>query len=359
MKRQAAVAISLLAFFVFASCVTQPKKKPEPTPTPTPVATPTPAPTAIAAPAAEQAEALELRKKCVEYGLNESMKDDFIAAQEFYTRGMENYDKDNALSASSYKEASARYRALLDKGLASIVEAEKGKASTMKETAVLQGADQDSPDQMASGDAAFADAEKKASAKDPEGAIIGYRAALIAYEIGYERSRAINARDLIDEKDWSQYDPGNYELAGQKLAECDAQFAANPQGSLDAVQESLLRYNLVLKKGWEYALGESRSQSEEEKQKADGIKSDKAAPDEYAQAQSAYEDAIGYESEERYEEANTAYQLAKDKFVQVYATAKGKMDNADGALESLRAKRERSKRAAEEGDAVLGKGGAK
>lgn len=361
MQRQAALAIALLAFFAFSGCVSQPKKKPEPTPTPTQSPTPTPSETPSAtpsagAPEAAQAEALSLRKKCVDYGLNDSMRDDFQAADAFYAKGAESYGVDNLLSASSYTEAIARFRLILGAGLSGIADQEKGKADSMKQAALKLGADRDSPDQLALGDSAYSGADAKAAAKDPEGAIAGYRSALLSYEIGYDRSKALGVRDQIDGKKWSEYDPGNYQLAGQKLAESDKQFAADQRSSLDAIQESLLRYNLVLKKGWEYALGQSRGQSEDEKKKADGIKSDKAAPGEYAQAQAAYDDAMSLEAQERYEEANGSYAAAADMFAKVYATAKGKMDRATTALDALRARREQSKRTAEQGDSALGSG---
>lgn len=364
MKRQVAVAIGLLAFILLASCVTQPKKKPQPSATPEPTATPAPTPAVSAAPAELRATAEGLRKQCVDFGLNESMRDDYLKAEGSYAAGIENYEKDNALSASSLQAAIDGYKDILSRGLASLADEEKAKADEMRAAAIDKNAESASSDQMASGDAYVAAGGAKQAAADLPGAIGDYRSAVLSFEIAYERSRAIDAREKIDSNDWSGYDSGNYQLAGEQLAECDGAFESDPADSLDSAQEALLRYNLVLKKGWEYTLGEGRSRSDSEREKADGIKSERAAADEYAEAASAYENAAALEASEQFEEAAAAYESSADLFTLAYETAKGKMDKADGALDSLKAKREESKRKAEEGDAALrsaadGKGGAR
>jgi hypothetical protein len=361
MKRQAAIAISLLALLAMAGCVSKPKPKPSasPTPVPTATATPTPqetpAPTAVPVPGPEleKAQAQELRQKCIDYGLNESMRDDYLIAEDSYKAGVDAFDSDAEASKASFIEAIGLYADILDRGLTALAEENKDKAGQMREAALGLGADGVSADALELGDQAFARGD---GAEDSETALAAYHEALVYFEIAYNRTAALNVKAEIDGRDYVQYDPGNYELAEGKLADSDQAFPDDLPGSLDAVQEALLRYNLVLKKGWEFALGMSRGNTEAERQKADEIKSEVAVPGAYQEAAGIYDEAADLEAREQFAEADEKYAQSAQLFQDAYAQAKEKMDGASGALERLRAKREESMLKAKEADSKVNSG---
>jgi hypothetical protein len=371
MKKAPLAAVGILILLI-ASCQSKPKPvpsatpaptatptpAPSPTPSPTPEATPSPEPSLEPSPVAvsfdeEKARAEELRAKCFDYGLNELLKDDYDQAMALYNSGLSSEADAPAEAKDLYAQSAQSFEALLSNGLAAIVSDLIERVDFMRSAAEEKLGESSSPDQMNSASAEYEAGKAAADSGDMESAIPSLRSALARYEIAYERSRAVQAKEDIDTRGFEKFDAGNYALASAKLEESDAAFADDLPASLDAVQEALLRYNLVIKAGWELALGAKRTDADSLRQKADGIKAARAAMELYAAAQSAYEEGLGYEAEEKYDFADEAYTRSSMAFADAYDLASQKRDRAQAALDAIQKSQDRSQAKAASGDARI------
>jgi hypothetical protein len=371
MKKAPLAAVGILILLI-ASCQSKPKPVPSatpaptatpkpaptPTPTPTPEATSSPEPSLEPSPVAvsfdeEKARAEQFRAKCLDYGMNELLNDDYDQAMALYNKALSSEADAPADAKDLYAQSARSFEALFSTGLAAIASDLLERADFMRAAAEEKLGESSSPEQMSSASADYDAGKALADSGDMESAIPPLRSALARYEIAYERSRAVIAKEDIDARGFEKFDAGNYALASGKLEESDAAFAADLPASLDAVQEALLRYNLVLKAGWELALGAKRSDADSLRQKADAIKAARAAMELYAVAQAAYEEGLGYEAEENYDYADEAYTRSSMAFRDAYDLASQKRDRAQAALDAIQKAQDKSQAKAASGDARI------
>jgi hypothetical protein len=368
MRKMPRILLLVLSALLLAGCVSQPKNAPSPTPaatpTPTPSVEPTPIPTATPAPTTDpevvalDQSVLELRKKCVNYGLNDRYKDDYAKAEEGYQAALALKDGDPAQAKESYAVAKNLYLKILSDGLSTLSNEAAESAKRLREAAVAEDAETTCPDDLQAGDDADAQAEALAAKEaqtldDQEAAYAARKAAVNLYEYTYNRAKAISVKAKIDDKQFAAADQGNYDLATKKLDDAAAVKATDPRAALDAAQESLLRFNLVWKQAWELALGQVKSDVQAKKQDADALKAAKSAKEDYDAATAKYDEALSLEAAENYDQAQASYAEAGALFDQALATANEKKTKADDAFAKLKAKREQSKAAVEKGDAAL------
>jgi len=369
MKKWFLPAMGVLILLI-ASCQSKPKPpeaSPSPSPTATPAPTPSPEPTPAPTPEPSSEPSLKasdfeeldakaegLRKDCVEYGFNDSAADEYQAAYgllEDARAAVAAGDAEQAVSL--YEGAISSFENIISSGNYALAMELRDTADQMREAAVEQDAEYSSPDQLAGADAAYEEGGTAMTGGDFAEAAAAYRKAVARYEIVYDRSKAVKARDQVDTYGFKEADPGNYELASVKLDESDALFESDERSSLDAVQEAELRFNIVLRSGWELGLGRVRGEVDDGRAQADKAKADRAVPEMYAEADALSQEAYAMEAEERYAEAEETYQRAVEAFIAAAGAAEQKRADADKVMEAMLRAKERSRQLAEQGDQLM------
>lgn len=326
MKRLRWLIAPVLALVVATSCATKP---------PTPVE-----PGIETAPdlATLRSETEALRKRAFDLGLKDLMSEAYADADARYVEGVAAQDSgDTTTAVAKYSDSKAKFEALLSEGVALRTRNKKAGAESARKTALSSGAAETAAERVAAGEARFAAAEALAAAGKHEEAYAEYEAARLAWDAADRKARALAAKAEIDDNDWSGYDPGNYALAGERLAESDRLFPTDPPASLDASEEALLRYNIALDKGYQDYAGERKGSSDEARIMAQDIKANVAVKDDYAAAQSVYDRAIAAFSAERYREASKLFEEAERLFAAAYESSAAKRAAALKALSDLEA----------------------
>lgn len=367
----------LIAALILGSCASKP---PVPAPEPVPVEVPkqpepAPEPKAPEAPAVSQAElddllsqAKELKKKSFDLKLFEVLPDDYKAAEAAYGTALASYnaatkDPTGGLAAKSGLEGSiGQYKALIAKGVVELAKAKRDNADAMKATALKAGADAKAADRFKAGEEAYSAATALIDAGKHEEAIGGFETARLYFELSYKRSAAGDLRGRIAEKDYAKWDSGNFQLADAKYAAEDGLWAsgsADRAAGIDMLDESILRFNLVVQKGRQMVATGSKAKSDDSKTKSEQIKAQVAVKEQYEAALSTYEDGVTKLASGDFENAAASFDEAKAAFDAAYAEAADKRAKAKAAMDAAAAAAADSARKANEGDTIVSQNAAK
>ena len=342
-----------IGILILSGCATKPEAPP-----PEPVPAPQPAPAPVVSQAEADgllAEASALRKKAFDLKLFEVVADDYKAADAKYVGGKTAYDaKDNEKAATELKTAITAFKDVIAKGVSILAAENRKRAEEMKALALKAGAENTAPERLAEGDTVFASGAALSEAKKDEEALIAFGKARQTYEAAFKKANAKRLRSTIDERGFAGYDAGNLKLADERLAESDALFAANPAGALDALDEAILRYNLVIQKGWQFYAAERKAPADNAKQKSEDIKAQVAVKDKYSEALAVYNNASALLAGGNYSEAGDEFERSAKIFEEAYAQAVVKRDAALEAMAAAEAKASESEAKAIAGDKILG-----
>jgi hypothetical protein len=328
-----------IAFLV--ACATPPKPaavaaSPAVTAAPAPTAAaPAPAKPTAAAPDDLRSQATDLRKKAFDLGLKDVLPGDYATAESVYAAGISAYAVDNAASGSSFTDAIAKFRDIIQRGLPMLVASEKRRASGLRDTAMRKKASDLFPALASAADADFSKPAASESSGDYETALAGYRASAVEFEVLYKLCDAANARQLLVSRDLAKWDPSNWSLAESKYASSASLFRQDAHASDDAVDEAILRYGVVKDTAYGYFAADRKKASETERDRAAGIKADIAVKDEYEAALALYAKAQSDDGAKNYESSSAEYDRAATAFAAAYTQAKAKMDTAKTELGSL------------------------
>jgi hypothetical protein len=349
----------LAAVLLIASCATKPPvPTPEPEPAPEPQIT-APEPAKDPAIARDELEALHgrvvaLRKEAFDLGLKDLMAKEYAEAEGRYVPGKAALDADDRPKAKAeLGAAEPLFKELVAKGGAMVAQTRKADAGSARERALKAGAQSLSPDSLAVAEAALAAADAALAAGDVKAAIAAYGAAITAYDAVEKRSLAVSAKARVDDLDYGPLDAGNYELAGKKLSSVDELIAKDPKAAQDASEEALLRYKLVLAKGWELSAGARRGAAERFKLDAEAIKAQVAMKAEYAEAKAVWDEAVAEFAAGDHETATATFGQAERLFEAVYDQAAVKRAAAEAAIKAAGEKAAESAGIAERGDETL------
>ena len=358
------ILIAVATIAIIVSCATKPKP-----PAPEPVAPPAPAapaqPQPAAAPAVSQddldklmAEAKDLKKKSFDLKLFEVLPDDYKAAEALYEKGAKSYDdKDAPAAKEGLGAAIAAYKDLISRGIVDIAAAKKKDAEDMKATAIKAGADSSQPERFGAGDDAFKSAADLVDASKAEEAIPGFEQALLYYELAWKRAVASDLKKGIEDKDYAKWDSGNYQLADNKYQAEDGYWAsgnaADRASGVDALDEAILRFNLVVQKGRETAVATVKAKTDASKQRSEDIKANVAVKDMYDSAQVLYGEGSSQLAAKDYEAAADSYDRAGAGFDQAYQAAAEKRATAEAAMKAADEATTESQRKAKEAEPLL------
>lgn len=337
----------MVGVLLIGGCATKPKT-PEPEPKPEPTITQAQVDQLLS-------EASALRKKAFDLKLFEVVADDYKAADNLYVTGKTAYDSGDLVAAEpALTNAITAFKDVIAKGSSILAEENRQKADDMKALAMKAGAEDSAAEWLAQGDKEYAAAVALADADKDDEALLSFEAARKTYEAAYKKANATNLRASIEERDFAQYDSGNFQLADDKLAEAGSLFAANPDGAIDALDEATLRYNLVIQKGWQsYALGR-KAPADDAKKRSEDIKAQVAVKNQYAEALAAYDGASALMAGGNYEEAGAEFDRSAGLFEQAYAAAEAKRNAALEAIQAMEEKTADSESKAIAGDEIIG-----
>jgi HEPN domain-containing protein len=168
---------------------------------------------------------------------------------------------------------------------------------------------------------------------------------------------AYQAREEIDTRGFIKYDPDNYALAeesgGLALTAYDALSAEDAKS---AAEEALLRYNLVLAKGWESYASERRTLAATERQAALDLKANVAVKDDFDAAAGIYNQAETAFRAQRYSEAVDFYFQSEYMFAVICGTAAEKRRIAEDAIKRAEDRAAASEETARNAESFLGGG---
>jgi len=358
--------VSVLVFAI--SCASKPPAPvPEPTPAPPPVVEVKPEPKveAPAAPAISQeeldkllADAQALKKKSFDLKLFEVLPDDYKAANAKYDAGLKAYnDKDAKAAKDGLELAISTYNDLIARGVVLVAAAKKKSAEEMRSSAVKAGADSTQTGRFGAGEDAFKTAASLVDGAKAEDAIPVYVRAQLYYELAYKRASASERRQNIADKSFAKWDPGNFQLAETKFQAEDGFWAsaneADRASGVGALDESILRYNLVIQKGREMTVATAKEKTDASKQRADSIKANVAVKELYDSAQNAYKEGASQLTAKDYETSADSFTKAGVGFEQAYESAAEKRANADKAMKAAEEAHAESQRKAEEADPLI------
>jgi hypothetical protein len=358
------IALLIATLAIFVSCASKPKA-PTPEPVPAPAAA-TPAQAApAAAPATSQedldkllAQAKELKKKAFDLKLFEVLPDDYKAADALLAEGQKAYDDKKADEAKKgLDSAISAYKDLIAKGIIEIAQAKRKEAEDYKATAVKAGADSTQAERFGAGDEAFKAADELFGASKAEASIPGFEKALLYYELAWKRAAAGELRQGIEDKDFAQWDSGNFQLAENKYQAEDGFWAsgneADRASGIDALDEAILRYNLVVQKGHEMTVSAVKDKTDAERQRSEEIKANVAVKDKYDAALELYKEGDSKLATKDYEAAADAYGRSGTGFADAYQAAAEKRAKAEAAMKAAGEATSESQRKAEEADPLL------
>jgi hypothetical protein len=356
------------------SCATKPKVAPQEPVQPEPTVQPAPQPTTPSVSQEELdallAKAQGLKKQAFDRGLADVLPDDYAAANAALAGGKEAYDaKDGPAAKDKLTTAVRLFTDLNEKGLVELASIRKKNADDMRKSAVAAGAESAAADRLAPGDDALAAAAAAADAKDYEAAIAAYERARALYELAYKRSVAKGLRERIETSNYAAWDQGNYAKAEERYAAEEALFASlGDQGQvaspatdpkplsqgIDALDEAVLRYNLVIQKGREGGATARKDKADAIKLQSEEIKAQVAVKVEYDAALALYKDAQLAMAAGEYEDAASKFDEAASAFEKAYALAADKRAKAEAAMRAAEEAAAESLRKAQDADSVVG-----
>jgi hypothetical protein len=158
------------------------------------------------------------------------------------------------------------------------------------------------------------------------GAIDRYRALTLGI-------RAYKVREQVEFYNFERYDPAGFDRADNlALAAIDAYDSDNIETALDAAEECLVRYTVILNAGMKTYAGERRAAADAERRFSLEKKANVAVKDDFAAAQNVFDSADrGFRNEE-YLEASRLYFQAEFAFAEASAAAERKRLLAEDAI---------------------------
>lgn len=356
----------LVALFV-SGCATEPPAAPEPEPVPV-TAAPEPAPAPEPVPPAKPAEpeiskdriaslheeTLALRKEAFGLGLQDLLADGYSTAEKSYVAGKEAMDADDRKAALDLLgTAKDSFAELLAKGGVMVAGNLATEAEAMRNLALKAGAESLTDILLATTDELAASAARALDDGDWRKAIPLWRDASGGYDVTEKSARAMTVRQKIDGLAFGPLDAGNYELAVRKLDAAGSLVPSDIQTARDNADEALLRFNLVLSRGWELTAGKRRDDADRYRRDSDSIKAQVAVRAAYTEAFLVWTEAETALERGNHEDSVPLYVKAEQLFNDVFATASAKRDAALAAMAMAGGKTEESARIAREADERL------
>jgi HEPN domain-containing protein len=346
-----------------------PEEAPAPPPPPPPAAQPAgdpnlgpPDQAALDALAAAKARAEAARTRAIDFdGPVYAVPDWESAESQYLLAGQE--EKTATLgevkeSAALYEAAAGAFDRVFELALPFYAQAREDEIVQARAGAVAAGIADIYPDRLLAADNTVDEAISRYEAKDYYPAASSAFLAVELFNALKTGAEAYAVREEIDDYDFVKYDPENYRLGDDSGGRAlDAYDALAAEEALDAAGEALLRYNLVLRRGWETYAGERRALAGTERRAALDLKANVAVKADFDAAAGLYNQGETAFRAERYPEAVDFYFQSEYLFVVVGRTAAEKRRIAEEAIKTAEERTAASEETARNAEMIL-EGGA-
>jgi hypothetical protein len=260
--------------------------------------------------------------------------------------------KETEDSAAEWDSLAAVYDDIFQNSLSRFAADKKNDLDQVREAALESGARDIIPDRFGQADE-FADtAGEQFDQGDYRTAIDSANDAYDHYMVLKTIADAYNKQQEADARDFFAYDPENYELAANSgNTAVELYDGGSMEESLDAAEESLLRFNLVLKNGWVAFTDERAVEAKEWREACHEVKANVAVRQDYESAEKLYNQAFVALRSEEYADAADLFEQSEALFLQAHDAAVEKRIRAEAALreaeERLAASEEKAQSAEE------------
>ena len=217
-----------------------------------------------------------------------------------------------------------------------------------RKSAIEAGADRNCPEQMNKLDNLLAGLS---DSDDPEG---DAKAIIAKYNLLANYSKAVDAKQEIDENGYASYAQGNYDRGLGYLEKVEA---ALDSGSIDFddsvftdAENALKEFNAVINVAYKKLAKEAREAALEAKKDADSVKAGVARKAEYKEAADLIQSGDSLYSMQNAKKATEKYESATTKFKYLYADVAEKRAAAQAAIEEAKKRVAESEKFAEEAD---------
>ena len=217
-----------------------------------------------------------------------------------------------------------------------------------RKAAIEAGADRNCPDQMNKLDYLLSGLS---DSDDPEKAA---NSIIDRYNLLANYSKAVDAKDEIDENGFESYAQNNYDRGVDSLDKVEAAFEADTDDFDKSVfveaENALKEFNTVINVAYKKIAKEEREAAMEAKKNADSVKAGVARKSEYKDAADLIQSGDSLYSMQNSKKAAERYREANTKFTYLYEDVSAKRAAAQAAIEEAKKRVEESEKFAEEAD---------
>ena len=215
-----------------------------------------------------------------------------------------------------------------------------------RQAAIEAGADRNCPDQMNKLDFLLADLK---NSDDPEAAA---KSIIDRYNLLATYSKAVDAKDEIEENEFESYAINNYDRGVDNLEKVDEAFEKeNYDKSIFVYAENALKeFNTVINVAYKKIAKEEREAALEAKKDADSVKAGVARKAEYKEAADLIQTGDSLYAMQNAKKAAEKYVEANEKFTYLFEDVSEKRAEAEAAIEEAKRRVAESKKFAEEAD---------
>lgn len=348
-----AILISLV--MAAAGCKSAPPAEPEVVPVPEETQE---APAVESKPVDDQLTALrdraeELHKTGVAYGIDRVKPESWGEASSLRDAGLKAYGSDYDASADSFTRAIALYEKIIDESFAAIVDDLERQIREARASAVGAGADSYYPEQFSMADAVADDARAKKESGDLAAAYDAGQIALMRYLVLDKAMQVLANKQAVDQNDFAQYAPEDYEAAHGKYDEAVSLYGVSDAACLEAVDQALLLSEKVLNAGYKVWAEKARAQAVEIRDLCDSIKASRSMKAEYDEALGYFKAAQSSAEANSWHAAYQSWTDASHAFTVVHQAVLLKKNAADLAIANARARQDESSALAQQADELL------
>jgi hypothetical protein len=308
------------------------------------------------------ARAESARARAAEIGTSSYLPGDWDSAETGYDAARRGVDRRSAAavqdSARRYNTAADAYDNLYRKAIPLYADDLRDEVLQARAEAIAAGINDMAPEYLFPADLAALDAEDRYNAEDYDEAIRAAHEALDRYRGLKTGADAFRVRQEVLRQDFAGFDADNFRQADEALiAAADAYEADSLVDAANGAEESLLRYNLVLKAGWASYAAQLQALALRERENALNAKADRAVKADFEAVDQIYNQAGSAFRAEGYEEAAVLYMRSEVGFVAVTQAAEEKRLLAEAAIQAAEKKLAESEAVAQAAEEIL-EGGA-
>ncbi|WP_010256025.1 hypothetical protein [Treponema primitia] len=166
--------------------------------------------------------------------------------------------------------------------------------------------------------------------------------------------RAYRIREEIEERDFAQYDSGNYDRADGSMRNGLAAYdSGDTEKAVGEAEEAFLRYTLVINKGWLSFAGDLQVSAETARRKALNAKANVAVRQEFSDADGVYTRGTVAYNDQDYAGASEHFSQVIPLFLTAARNAELKRVVAEDAISTAETRISKSEETAREAEIVL------